>query len=379
MVESARSAVAGADGQRGQRLPPGPRVLSREVIDAHQRNRILDAMLELIIDQGYEASSVSRVSKHAGVSTATFYQLFGNRADAFWQMYDMALESLLRPALDIWEESEASVDGSTRLRASLSTLLSTMAAKPDLARVVIAEAAWLGPEVFERREQQLRPLAERIEHAIGDQNGSSSPFAARAIVAAAWEMIEEHVAAGTVSKLPELTDDLYDVGRAVFDHTGQDSSGRISAGALARYQRVLDQVYGASRELILAAPSWQAGLYASLRGCYTQMRSHPESLWLHFIETDQEETVAVRSAHSARLLTLLHELREDAPSKQEGSDLLKQIHGAMRESILQNGDAIDLDAAEGTFAHLLFHHESQVEGDPAAARTGTGAQRADGE
>jgi len=350
------------------RLPPGPRLLAREVVEAHQRDRILHALLEVVARDGYEASSVSRVAKHAGVSTATFYQLYDNRPSAFWDMYDAAFASLLAPALAVWDEPDATTEAPDRLRRCLGTLLGSVAADPDVARVVVTEAAWLGPRFFERREQHLHRLSERIEHAAREHNGAASPIAARSIVAAVWVLVEEHVAAGSAALLPSLTDDLDQIVRTLFEQTDARLPDRVSSAALARYQRVLDRVYAASRELMDGAPSWQVGLYASLIACYTEIRSDPESLWLHFVDTSHEETVAVRTAHSARLLALLHELRDDAPSKHDGTALLRRIHAAMRASILEKGEAIDLDAAERTFATLLLSDGGpSVDGVPESA------------
>jgi len=302
------------------------------------------------------------------VSTATFYQLFDNRPGAFWEMYDAAFGALLEPALAVWDEPGDAADEPDRLRRCLATLLGTVADDPDVARVVVTEAAWLGPRLFERRGHHLHRLAERIERAAREHNGAASPTAARTIVAAVWALVEEHVAAGRTALLPSSTDDLDQIVRTLFEQSDATTPDRVGSAALARYQRVLDRVYAASRELMDGAPSWQVGLYSSLIACYTEIRSDPESLWLHFVDTSHEETVAVRTAHSARLLTLLHELREDAPSKQDGTALLRRIHAAMRASILENGEAIDLDAAERTFATLLLSDGGpSVDGVPESA------------
>ncbi len=134
----------------------------------------------------------------------------------------------------------------------------------------------------------------------------------------------------------------------------------VDTRALQDYQRSLDLVYEHSRELMADAPTWQAALYQSLRACYTEMSSHPECLRLHFITTGQDpEVQRVRSAHRDRLLVLLDEVREDAPSEAQGALLLNMIHRMMRTQIINHEVPPDLDAAEHTFATLLFHYEQQ--------------------
>ncbi len=131
---------------------------------------------------------------------------------------------------------------------------------------------------------------------------------------------------------------------------------RPHAELLTDYQRVLDDVYERSRTLVPAAPTWQAALYESVRACYTQMRSHPEALHLHFIATTRDPDVQrTRTRHRARLLRMLHETRVDAPPDVHAELLLSMIHTALRKQVLDHETPPALDEAEHTFASLLFH------------------------
>lgn len=127
---------------------------------------------------------------------------------------------------------------------------------------------------------------------------------------------------------------------------------------LAAYQRSLDRVFERSRELMATAPTWQACLYHSLRACYTEMRTHPDALRLHFIATASDSSVQrVRGRHRDRLLALLHDTRADAPPPVHAELLLSMIHAAMREQIVCREAPPDLDVAEHTFATLLFQYD----------------------
>src|SRR5207249_11332900 len=53
-------------------LPRGPHGLAREVVQASQRARMLDAMAEAVAEKGYGAVSVADVIARAGVSRKTF-------------------------------------------------------------------------------------------------------------------------------------------------------------------------------------------------------------------------------------------------------------------------------------------------------------------
>jgi hypothetical protein len=137
------------------------------------------------------------------------------------------------------------------------------------------------------------------------------------------------------------------------------SGAHTDPGTLDAYQRSLDRVFEKSRQLMASSPTWQASLYQSLRACYTEMRTHPEALSLHFIATAQDATVQrTRTRHRDRLLALLHETRVDAPPPLHAELLLSMIHAAMRAQIARHESPPDLDTAEHTFATLLFSYDA---------------------
>jgi hypothetical protein len=128
---------------------------------------------------------------------------------------------------------------------------------------------------------------------------------------------------------------------------------------LASYQRSLDRVFAQSRELIPAAPTWQAGLYHAVRACYAEMRTHPDALHLHFVATTRDAVVQrTRSRHRRRLLALLRDTRADAPLPLHAELLLNQIHSTLREQVATGHTPPDLDAADQTFATLLFDYRA---------------------
>jgi hypothetical protein len=133
----------------------------------------------------------------------------------------------------------------------------------------------------------------------------------------------------------------------------------IDPSTLADYQRSLDRVFERSRDLMTSAPTWQASLYHSVRACYSEMRTHPDALHMHFIATTHDPLVQrTRTRHRDRLLSLLHDTREDAPTPLHAELLLSMIHATLRTQIKTHESAPDLDTAEHTFASLLFHYEA---------------------
>jgi len=128
---------------------------------------------------------------------------------------------------------------------------------------------------------------------------------------------------------------------------------------LAAYQRSLDRVFAQSRTLVPEAPTWQAGLFQSVRACYGEMRAHPDALHLHFVATTRDAGVQeIRGRHRDRLLRLLRDTRLDAPPPLHAELMLSMIHTTLRTQIASRPEPLDLDDAEQTFATLLFHYEA---------------------
>ncbi|HWI74932.1 MAG TPA: TetR/AcrR family transcriptional regulator, partial [Baekduia sp.] len=57
-------------------LPKGRHGLSRAFIASNQRERLLDAIANVVADKGYAATRVADITDYAGVSRKTFYELF---------------------------------------------------------------------------------------------------------------------------------------------------------------------------------------------------------------------------------------------------------------------------------------------------------------
>ena len=66
-----------------ERLPSGRHGLPRAYVVRSQRERLLEAMVRVAAAKGYEATTVTDVIEVAGVSRATFYEMFDDKAACF--------------------------------------------------------------------------------------------------------------------------------------------------------------------------------------------------------------------------------------------------------------------------------------------------------
>ena len=87
-------------------LPRGRHNLPVEVVRASQRERLLQAMLAIVAERGYEATTVPQVVAAAKVSRNAFYALFADKTDCFLALCDELASEMLaelsQPAGDGW-------------------------------------------------------------------------------------------------------------------------------------------------------------------------------------------------------------------------------------------------------------------------------------
>src|SRR3954447_21502311 len=140
-------------GRTSSQLPKGRHGLSREFIAHNQRERILDAIANVVAEKGYAATRVVDITDYAGASRKTFYELFTDKEDCFLAAYD-AIPSLLMGKMaqglaateDTWE---------AKVHALLGEFLSFLAAEPAFAKMCIVEVLGSGTRGLARRDQAI--------------------------------------------------------------------------------------------------------------------------------------------------------------------------------------------------------------------------------
>jgi AcrR family transcriptional regulator len=181
-----------------RRLPRGTHGLDRDVVEASQRTRLLEAIGRAVAERGYAGATIDDVVRRAGVSKATFYDHFSDKQDCFLAAYEAASEELLARV----QEAHAG-DGAwlERTRAGIAAYLHWLAADPALARVYLVEVAAAGPVALERREA----LRDRYAELVRERRRSDLPFEVfHAVVAAVDDVVVRHIRAHGAEDLPAL-------------------------------------------------------------------------------------------------------------------------------------------------------------------------------
>lgn len=183
--------------------------------------------MRVVAAKGYAATTVADLTREAGISRTTFYELFEDKEACFLAAYDDAVDALVRRIAAAYEAEDR---WPARARAGLETLLEALAADPAQARLALVDVAAAGPAAQRRYRaavQRLTPFFdEGRDFAPGGRNvpANASRMAAGAVVG----LISDELIAGRADKLPGLLSDL--LFATLVAYIGPDAATREVAG-----------------------------------------------------------------------------------------------------------------------------------------------------
>jgi AcrR family transcriptional regulator len=181
--------------------------LPREAVTESQRNRIQQAMIEVVSRRGYPETRVVDVIGAAGVSRKTFYELFDSKEDCFLATYDVLLENLLGEASNAFD-SHSDEPWPTRIAAALEALLEHLARHPDEARFAIVEVLAAGPKALARRDAALRQFTGFLESGRSESSVDLPGITSIAVAGGINELLYSEILHGAAGRLPSRLPDL---------------------------------------------------------------------------------------------------------------------------------------------------------------------------
>jgi AcrR family transcriptional regulator len=192
-----------------RRLPRGRHALAPEQVREDQRQRLVAAVPRVVAEHGYEATSVADIVKAAAVSRNAFYENFADKQACFAAAHEACHERLLaileRPC-----EKGASVE--ERIETALGAALNTLAAEPEVARLLFVEAPSAGEEIALRHHEWLRRYGTLLRSAVPQAVAKSSLAVEidQVIVGGIASRVASEVLQGRASQLRVLTPHFVD-------------------------------------------------------------------------------------------------------------------------------------------------------------------------
>ena len=145
---------------------------------ASSRATLAEAACELFLEQGFDATSITDITRRAGVSRSSFFNYFSSKSDILWAGLDERLTELEQRLGE-----DASGDAIAVVRAETLRLADGFA--PDSLALGIVNASAMGLDEELDREAALRRA--RIGRAVAERFARAGSDRVRAEVAgAAW-------------------------------------------------------------------------------------------------------------------------------------------------------------------------------------------------
>jgi AcrR family transcriptional regulator len=200
------ASLAEATGEVPAELPRHRHALTREAVRASQVVRILLATADVVAERGYAATSVSAIAGRAGVSTKTFYELYGDKEEAFLAAYaaiDVVIARMTEAAL-------AHEGPPEMLRAGARSFLDQLAGEPAFTRMLVIEAVGAGPRVLRRRAEAFADFVAALRVPLDAASARDPGFAGveepllLALLGGINELVLEHLVEREPESLGEL-------------------------------------------------------------------------------------------------------------------------------------------------------------------------------
>lgn len=199
-----------------------------------ERQRIVAAMVELVAEQGYKATTVKQLLKRAGVTRADFRRSFAGKQDCFLEAHDEISERFATRVFAAFESEKEWRDG---LRAAAYVAAHWIGDHPREARYVVIEMVSAGEFAQARREETLRGFVDLVDSGRKqlDKPDSVSRGMAEGVVGGVLGMLTRHLRRGVPVRPEDFVPDLMFVAvRPYLGHEAAREELAMSPPALPR-------------------------------------------------------------------------------------------------------------------------------------------------
>jgi AcrR family transcriptional regulator len=199
--------------------------VSRSLVVHSQRERILDAVANLVAQDGYAALTVEGIAERAAVSLQAFYEHFAGKEDAFLVAYELGHAK----SLSIVERAYAAqVDWRLGVREGISALLDFLASEPAFAHLALVDALTATRRTAERATDGVAAYGEMLIPGSEQAKDLALPPAVtiEAIAGGLFELCLTYALRGQIESMSELLPRATYFALAPF--IGPEQAGRVA-------------------------------------------------------------------------------------------------------------------------------------------------------
>lgn len=145
----------------GSPLPRGRHELAPEIVERHQRDRIVAAVAQVMAEDGFVGLTVERIIVLARVSRTTFYLYFPDKREAVVSAHE---EIFARFLVVVEEACRPQSEWAEKVKAAIGASLSFAAAEPAPAQLLVA--GFLAADLD--LAQRVRVSYDRLAELLGE-------------------------------------------------------------------------------------------------------------------------------------------------------------------------------------------------------------------
>jgi AcrR family transcriptional regulator len=212
--------------ERFARLPSGRHDLTREFIEYSQRERIMDAVAEIVAAKGYTGLTVTEIARRANISHKTFYEHFPGKRDAFLATGRTGGEWGFQAAVEAYAVQVG--DWPRAVAAGLQAYLRFLAVEPGHARLGFVDIFTADPEALQLRDEIVAAFVAYLHPGfeLAHADHPAPPIAADAIGGAIWELLQHHIQHGAIERVVLLAPQVTYIALTPF--LGADRAARLA-------------------------------------------------------------------------------------------------------------------------------------------------------
>jgi AcrR family transcriptional regulator len=189
-------------------LPAGRHGFSREQVAHNQRERLIAGLATAVAEHGYNAVTITHITKAAKVSRRVFYENFEGKEECFLAAFDVVAEHVRELGA---EAAAAQGDWPHQAIEATRAVLGFFAEEPDLARLCLVESSSAGPAVAARFRAAVDAVEPFLAKGRGKRASGERPLpdsTEETVLGALASLASRKVAAGEADRFPDLLPDF---------------------------------------------------------------------------------------------------------------------------------------------------------------------------
>jgi AcrR family transcriptional regulator len=206
-------------------LPAGRHGFSREQVAHNQRERLIAGLATAVAERGYQAVTITHITKEAKVSRRVFYENFEGKEECFLAAFEVVVGHLRELAATAVAPIS---DWPQRAIAAARAVLAFLASEPNLARLCLVESQGASPAVAARFHDAVHEAVPFLEQgrAERDRDRELPPSTEESTIGALVMLASRKVAAGEAGQLEDLLPDFAEF--ILAPYLGAEDAGRLA-------------------------------------------------------------------------------------------------------------------------------------------------------